>query len=264
MKARVKWVENVAFLGETESNHAVLMDGAPAVGGRNLGPRPMEMLLLGAGGCTSFDVISILKKSRQAVTDCYVELEAARADKGATIWGGLGPQFQASYTYAGLSTHVMGRTTGMHEQNRAAGKAGFNLGLSTFGQVKTAKANARLAALQVEAEVDQVRAAVVKAQQNSLTTGKLVPAAAREVESAEESLRLTQANLQAGTMLTLDVLQAQDAAERARLHYAAAVIHYNQSQVNLLAALGLLEEASTEQNAATQPSGTQPAPNREK
>lgn len=80
MKARVKWVENVAFLGETESNHAVLMDGAPAVGGRNLGPRPMEMLLLGAGGCTSFDVISILKKSRQAVTDCYVELEAARAD----------------------------------------------------------------------------------------------------------------------------------------------------------------------------------------
>jgi len=79
MKARVKWVENVAFLGETESNHAVLMDGAPAAGGRNLGPRPMELLLLGAGGCTSFDVITILKKSRQAVTDCYVELDAERA-----------------------------------------------------------------------------------------------------------------------------------------------------------------------------------------
>lgn len=86
MKARVKWVENVAFLGETESNHAVLMDGAPAAGGRNLGPRPMELLLLGAGGCTSFDVITILKKSRQAVTNCYVELEAERAETDPKVF----------------------------------------------------------------------------------------------------------------------------------------------------------------------------------
>lgn len=86
MKARVKWVEQVSFLGETESGHAVLMDGAPAVGGRNLGPRPMEMLLLGAGGCTSFDIISILKKSRQAVTDCYVELDAERADSDPKVF----------------------------------------------------------------------------------------------------------------------------------------------------------------------------------
>ncbi len=80
MKARVKWVEQVSFLGETESNHAVLMDGSPAAGGRNLGPRPMEMLLLGAGGCTSFDVIAILKKRRQSVSDCYVTLEAERSE----------------------------------------------------------------------------------------------------------------------------------------------------------------------------------------
>jgi putative redox protein len=86
MKARVKWVEQVSFLGETESNHAVLMDGSPAAGGRNLGPRPMEMLLLGAGGCTSFDVISILKKSRQKVTDCYVELEAERAETDPKVF----------------------------------------------------------------------------------------------------------------------------------------------------------------------------------
>ncbi|MGC2458865.1 MAG: OsmC family protein [Gallionellaceae bacterium] len=79
MKARIKWVEQVSFLGETESGHAVLMDGSSQAGGRNLGPRPMEMLLLGTGGCTSFDVISILKKSRQAVSDCYVELQAERA-----------------------------------------------------------------------------------------------------------------------------------------------------------------------------------------
>jgi putative redox protein len=86
MKARVKWVEQVSFLGESESGHTVLMDGAPAAGGRNLGPRPMEMLLLGAGGCTSFDVIAILKKSRQAVTDCYVELEAERAETDPKIF----------------------------------------------------------------------------------------------------------------------------------------------------------------------------------
>ena len=86
MKARVKWVEQVSFLGESESGHAVLMDGAPAAGGRNLGLRPMEMLLLGTGGCTSFDVIAILKKSRQAVTDCYVELEAERAETDPKIF----------------------------------------------------------------------------------------------------------------------------------------------------------------------------------
>ncbi|MDO8813297.1 MAG: OsmC family protein [Gallionella sp.] len=86
MKARVKWVEQVSFLGETESGHAVLMDGAPTAGGRNLGPRPMEMLLIGAGGCTSFDVISILKKSRQAVSDCYVELDAERAETDPKVF----------------------------------------------------------------------------------------------------------------------------------------------------------------------------------
>ena len=86
MKARIKWVEQVSFLGETESGHAVLMDGSPAAGGRNLGPRPMEMLLLGAGGCTSFDVISILKKSRQAVSDCYVELSAERAEEDPKVF----------------------------------------------------------------------------------------------------------------------------------------------------------------------------------
>jgi putative redox protein len=86
MKARIKWVEQVSFLGETESGHAVLMDGSPATGGRNLGPRPMEMLLLGAGGCTSFDVISILKKSRQAISDCYVELSAERAEEDPKVF----------------------------------------------------------------------------------------------------------------------------------------------------------------------------------
>jgi len=79
MKARVKWVEEMSFLGTTESGHAVLMDGPPDAGGRNLGPRPMEMLLLGAGGCTAFDVVSILKKGRHDVRDCEVQIDAERA-----------------------------------------------------------------------------------------------------------------------------------------------------------------------------------------
>ncbi|WP_109015068.1 OsmC family protein [Novimethylophilus kurashikiensis] len=81
MKARVKWVENVCFMGESETGHAVVLDGAPEMGGRNLGMRPMEMLLIGMGGCTSFDVVTILKKSRQAISDCVAEIQAERADE---------------------------------------------------------------------------------------------------------------------------------------------------------------------------------------
>ena len=80
MKARIKWVEEATFLGEAGSGHALVMDGPPEMGGRNLGVRPMEMLLLGMGGCTNFDVVHILKKQRQAVTDCVAEIEAERAD----------------------------------------------------------------------------------------------------------------------------------------------------------------------------------------
>ncbi len=86
MKARVKWVEEVTFLGEAGSGHAVVMDGPPDHGGRNLGVRPMEMLLLGMGGCTSFDVMMILKKARQQVHDCVVELSAERADEEPKVF----------------------------------------------------------------------------------------------------------------------------------------------------------------------------------
>lgn len=79
MKARIKWVQDVTFMGESGSGHAVVMDGPAEQGGANRGVRPMEMLLLGMGGCTAFDVVHILKKARQPITDCVVELEAERA-----------------------------------------------------------------------------------------------------------------------------------------------------------------------------------------
>lgn len=81
MKATVKWIDGVSFVGEAESGHAVVLDGPPDAGGRNIGMRPMEMVLVGMGGCTAFDVVSILQKARQPVSDCRVELSAERADE---------------------------------------------------------------------------------------------------------------------------------------------------------------------------------------
>jgi putative redox protein len=86
LKARIKWLDGRAFVGESGSGHAVVMDGAPESGGRNIGVRPMEMLLLGLGGCTAFDVVMILEKSREKITSCEVELEAERASEDPKVF----------------------------------------------------------------------------------------------------------------------------------------------------------------------------------
>lgn len=89
MECTVRWVgpnAGMSFLGESGTNHAVLMDGAPEAGGRNLGPRPMEMVLIGTGGCTAFDVVMILQKGRQNVSDCVVKLTADRADTDPKVF----------------------------------------------------------------------------------------------------------------------------------------------------------------------------------
>jgi putative redox protein len=80
MECTVRWAGGMTFLAETASNHIVAMDGAPEGGGRNLAPRPMEMVLLGTGGCTAYDVVLILKKSGQDVTGCEVKLTSERAE----------------------------------------------------------------------------------------------------------------------------------------------------------------------------------------
>ncbi len=94
MKARVKWVEQATFLGESGSGHAIVMDGPPDHGGRNLGVRPMEMLLLGLGGCTMFDVMMILTKARQDVRDCIVELDAERSDEEPKVFTKIHAHFR--------------------------------------------------------------------------------------------------------------------------------------------------------------------------
>ncbi|MGU0908919.1 OsmC family protein [Pseudomonas aeruginosa] len=86
MKARIQWAGEAMFLGESGSGHVVVVDGPPDHGGRNLGVRPMEMVLIGLGGCTNFDVVSILKKARQPVESCEAFLEAERADEEPKVF----------------------------------------------------------------------------------------------------------------------------------------------------------------------------------
>jgi len=80
MQVRVKWVDGMMFIGESDSGHAVVMDGPPELGGNNMGVRPMEMLLLGMGGCSSIDVVEILKKGRNDIKACIAEISAERAE----------------------------------------------------------------------------------------------------------------------------------------------------------------------------------------
>ncbi len=86
MKARAKLIEGMAFLGEAGSGHSVVMDGAPEYGGRNIGIRPMEMLLIGLAGCTAFDVVQILRKGREDVADCVVDVSAERAPEDPKVF----------------------------------------------------------------------------------------------------------------------------------------------------------------------------------
>jgi putative redox protein len=107
MKVRVKWLENVSFIAESESGHAFVMDGAPEGGGRNLGPRPMETVLMGTGGCTAYDVVHILKKSRAPVTDCVVQIEAERAPEDPKVFTKI--HFHFVVTGKGLKEAVVER-----------------------------------------------------------------------------------------------------------------------------------------------------------
>ena len=96
MKARVKWLGEVSFEAETGSGHRVVLDGAPEHGGRNAGLRPMEAILIGMGACSAFDVVAILRKARQPVSDCVVELEADRAESAPKVFTQVRMRFVVS------------------------------------------------------------------------------------------------------------------------------------------------------------------------
>ncbi len=136
------------------------------------------------------------------------------------------------------------QTAGFSDQQRFNAGVGWRLSLSAFGKLKTSSAQREQARIDAEQILDQVRAQVVRAAQASDANRSLIGLSRQQVTAAEEALRLSEANLRAGAMTTLDVLQAQDAVTQARLGHAEAVVRYNQSQVDLLAALGLATEGT--------------------
>lgn len=96
METQIKWVGNAAFIGRASSGHTVVMDGPAEGGGRNLGPRPMEMLILGMGACSTYDVVSILKKSRQDITDCEIKITSKRAESDPKVFTDIQLHFVVS------------------------------------------------------------------------------------------------------------------------------------------------------------------------
>jgi putative redox protein len=96
MKAKISWDGEARFLAETESHHTVLMDGPPEHGGKNSGPRPMEMMLMAIGGCAAFDVVHILKKGRQSIVSCDAQVEAVRSDEVPAVFTKIHLHFKVS------------------------------------------------------------------------------------------------------------------------------------------------------------------------
>jgi putative redox protein len=111
MKTRIRWKQNVAFEAETDSGHKLMMDGSLDVGGQNLGPRPMETVLAGTGACSAIDVILILKKARQQVTDCYVDVEAERASTDPKVFTRI--HFHFVVTGKGLDSAKVARAVSL-------------------------------------------------------------------------------------------------------------------------------------------------------
>jgi putative redox protein len=123
MTAKITWINGRAFLGESGSGHAVVMDGAPEAGGRNIGVRPMEMMLLGLGGCTAFDVVMILEKAREKVTGCEIALEAERAGEDPKVFTAV--KMIYTLTGKGLKPAVVERAVRLSEEKYCSASAMF-------------------------------------------------------------------------------------------------------------------------------------------
>lgn len=187
---------------------------------------------------------------RDDLKSVRVLVTAAAAERKATWWGGLGPQAQVGYQAGGITgsaEDIDGKETqhfGLRNQKRFTASASWKLGLSTFGEIKSSKAAERLAYLKSERKLDLVKAEVVRAMQDGKAQSEVIGHARQQVQSAEEALRLTTSNVQAGTMTLLDVLHTQSSLASARLRYSEAVVRYNQAQISLLAALGIMDDST--------------------
>jgi outer membrane protein TolC len=182
-------------------------------------------------------------------------IEAAVASRGSTWWGAFGPQFYLGYDYSLLGGHansvipnddgsLSDQTYKLTGRNEVLTNVGWRLSLSAAGDLKSASAVEHQTNMELVARLDSVQGEVVRAVQAATANRELIGLAQRQVEAAAEALRLSEANLEAGAATTLDVLQTQDAVMHARLRQAESIVRYNQSQVILLSALGLIDEVA--------------------
>ena len=222
---------------------AVTLDLDPAT---TLVPRPDELITtqLVRGDLGIDEMLTLAVANRPDLQSVRSFAGAAGSAADSVLWRGVGPTLQASYQIGGIESRAEGQTYDMTEQRKAAIGLGWTLDLATLGRTKAADAAERQALIAAEKKLEQVRADVVRVAQDGATEAKLIPAARQQLDAAAESLRLAQANLSTGTALTIDVLQAEDALNDARQRYAAAVVGYNKAQVDLLAALGVLDEGA--------------------
>jgi putative redox protein len=147
MKSKVKWIDGVSFVGESGSGHAVVIDGAPEHGGRNIGVRPMELFLMGAVACTAFDVVHILRKARQPIADCTVEAEAERAPTDPKV-----------FTKIHLRYTVVGRGLGSRQVERAVKLSKDKYCSATLMLAKTAEISHEIAVVEPDERGDRLRA----------------------------------------------------------------------------------------------------------
>ena len=201
-------------------------------------------------------------------------VRAAQAAGGAVAWGDLGPTLTTGYTVGdidGRYYNVTGKgpavsqNYGMHGYQNFQAGGGWQLGLSTFGDIQTAKARERIAEIRANKQLTLVEATVVKALQDSRTNAELIPIAADQVRSAQYALNIIKVNYRAGTVTSLEVLVAESQLAQAQRDYAAAIAHFNQSQIAIVGAVGLVSDKAILGSAKLPvmkeaPAMTRPAP----
>lgn len=208
-------------------------------------------------------LLTLAVEHRDDLQSVRALLGAATAERNGVFWAGFGPTVQADGTIGLIGGHadnIDGRNQdyGFRGTERLNAAAGWRFGLSSFGDLRTAKAGEREAFLDAQRKLEDVRSEVVLAQQESIAENALISKAREQLEFAQKALTLTRANLVAGTMTTLDVLHAQTVLAQARFRYSTAVLRYNQAEVNLLAAAGVLDSRSLVRATDTDAGGAAP------
>lgn len=232
--------------GDASVNLAVTLHLDPAVtllpAEESLAPRPLVRPDLGIAV-----LLDLALANRDDLRAVLALVGAADADGKSAWWAAFGPTTSAGALYGGLGGSAGvddEKSQGWHGHDRVMTGASWKLALSSLADLESAGSNERMAALDAEQKLERVRAEVVRADQDRLTQARLLPDAAEQLRFAEEALRTTRASFDAGATTAFDVLHAESVLGQARLRQGEAVARYNQAQVNLLAALGVLDSGS--------------------